>query len=126
MKVAQYLVIPEAGNPHGYFLVDREKSLRLHVKKVFEDNTQATFNYQFFYLDSRGHTVRKTNYKAFSYKNNISEADHTRIAIWFLTGYFSYRELHYCFPEYGGSAISGYYPVFGRHPARNVFELQWD
>ena len=126
MKDAPYIVVPQAGNPHGYFLVDREKNVKLYVKKVFEDNAQATFNYHFFYLDARGHMVRKADYKAFSYKKNIIETDLARVATWFLTQYFSYQELHYCFPECSSSRINGYYPVLGRHLSRNVFELQWD
>lgn len=126
MKYAPYIVVPQAGNPHGYFLTSREKNLKLYVKKVFEDQTQSTFNYHFFYLDARGHTVSKADYKTFSYKKSLTEADHTRAATWFLTSYFSYRHLYYCFPECSSSRINGYYPVLGRQLPKNVFELQWD
>lgn len=126
MKTARFLVIPEAGNPHGYFLVNLEKGLRLYVKKVFQDDTLATFNYQFFYLDSKGHIVGKEGYEIFAGLKGVTQTDNRMAANLFLTKYFSYRELHYCFPQYSSSMIRGYYPVLGRHLHKNVFELQWD
>jgi len=126
MENPKYLVIPEAGNPHGYFLIDREKGLKLYVKKAFKDEAKTAFSYHFFYIDSKGHNVSKAGYHVFAYKKRISPADNTRAAIWFLTQYFSYRHLYYCFPECSSSCINGYYPVLGRQLPKSVFELQWD
>ena len=126
MKTAPYLVIPEAGNPHGYFLINQEKGLKLYVKKVFEDQNRTSFKYHFSYLDSNGHKVCRADYRAFAYRKNITEMDHISAATWFLTKYFSYRELHYCFPEGNGAAVSGNYPVLGRYLHQNMFELSWD
>jgi hypothetical protein len=126
MKSAKYLVIVGAGNPHGYFLIDREKNLKLYVKKAFKDETQTAFNYRFFYIDSKGQTVRKAAYKAFSYRKSITETDNKDAATWFLTKFFSYRELHYCFPEYSSSGVNSHYPVLGRHFPKNMFELLWE
>ena len=126
MKNAPYLVVPQAGDPHGYFLINWKKGLKLYVKKVFENQAQTAFNYQFFYLDSKGRAVRRADHKAFSYKKNVTRMDITSAATWFLTRYFSYRELHYSFPEYDRSRTGGHYPVLGRHPSKNIFELVWD
>jgi hypothetical protein len=124
MKNAKYLVIPEAGNPHGYFLINREKDLKLYVKKAFKDEAETAFHYQFFYIDSKGHTVSKAAYKSFSYRKGITETDNKDAATWFLTNFFSYRHLYYNFPECSSSKVSGHYPVLGRHfPKSNILNI---
>jgi hypothetical protein len=127
MKVASYLVIPEAGNPHGYFLINREKNLKLYVKKVFEDDRRTAYYYRFTHLDAQGRQVSPAAYADYALNKGLGRADNEQAARWFLTQYFSFRELHYAFASILGSAPGSYYPVLCRKVLQHSdFELNWE
>ena len=115
MEDQPFIVIPEWGNPLGYFLLERTRGLRWYVEKVFQRPGKAAYHYCFTHLNGQGKALGEAAYPGFALNNNISRADNERAARWFLTSYFSFRELHYVFASVPGLGLPDHYPVLGRY-----------
>lgn len=134
MKNQHYRVVPERANPLGYFLLHTEKGIRWYITKVFQDGRRAAYHYQFALLGPQGKPVSEAAYPAFARSKGLTPALGAQAAAWFLTRYFSFRELHYSFTSVSSPCQGGYYPVLGRYDCasgkvslqKQDFELSWD
>lgn len=125
MENPQFSVTPVPGEPFAYYLDCEEKDFRLYVTKMFEDEREATYNYEFHHLDEENNTLFKDDYVAFAKRKGITRADNMRAAIWFLTEYLSFKELNYAFPFDKFFQVGGYYQIAGReHLTKWVFPLK--
>ena len=124
MENLNFLVIPVPGDPFAYYLDCVEKDFRLYVMKTFEDAREASYNYEFLHLDEENNMLFKDELKAFIERKGITRADNMRAAIWFLSSYFSFRELNYEFPLDKSFKVGSYYQIAGReHLKKWVFQL---
>lgn len=139
MNAPEYQVVPESANPLGYLLIHPEKGIRWHITKVFRDQDRTAYHYRFAPLNAHGKAVSEAAYPAFARSKGLTLAANEHAAAWFLTRYFSFRELHYHFPLAGCPSRGGYYPVLGRYDAaknlqpiqkplmqKQDFELSWE
>lgn len=125
MRASPYVVSPEAGKPFVYNLQCQEKGFKLRVIKTFQDEQEASYHFSFAHLNDQGRIVQQDDYKAFAKNKGITRPDHIRAAFWFLTQYFSYKELNYVFTG-DNFTVGSYYPVLGKHLKMGVFDLRWD
>lgn len=126
MEYLKHLVTPEPASPFVYYLECKEKNYKFCVVKMFENDFEAHYNYDFRHLDDAGNEIGTKGYKAFAGAKGITRADNMRAALWFLTKYFSFRELNYEISADGNFKKGGYYPVLGRHFERFAFDLNWE
>jgi len=126
MKTSSYFVSPAPGNPFVYDLQCKEKGFRLRVIKTFQDELENTYNFSFAHLNDEGKMVHEEDYKAFAKNKGIARTDNIRAADWFLTQYFSYKELNYAFAGDNNFTVGSYYQVLGKHLKRWEFDLRWD
>lgn len=125
MENLKYLVTPETASHFVYYLECLEKKYKFCVVKMFENDSRAHYNYDFSHLDDAGRELDIEGYKAFARDKGITRADNLRAVRWFLTEYFSFRELNYVMSTDGNFRQGSYYQLLGKHFQRFEFDLSW-
>lgn len=57
MENLKYLVTPEPASPFVYYLECKEKNYKFCVVKMFENDFEAHYNYDFRHLDGAGNEI---------------------------------------------------------------------